>query len=108
MPFRKTFRSSYFPPVSLRGFGEVKFIPSSAGESSRYVSRTFVNNEDVSKSTLPLCTFDAVLASGTMIDGRVSFGPSDPAVVETTVHAAVADYISSHPSTPVKSESNES
>lgn len=108
MGFRKTFRSIYFPPLSAFGFGEVKFTPSSAGSASRYVSRSFQTSEEISKSCLPLTSLSDVITTGQVIDGRVSFAPSDPARIDSVVHTSVADYIATHsPSLSPNSPSDE-
>lgn len=108
MGFRKTFRSTYFPPLSAFGFGEVKFSPASAGPSSRYVSRSFQTSEEISKSCLPLTSLSDVIATGQVIDGRVSFAPSDPARIDSLVHTTVGNYISTYFPASDSSSSNSS
>lgn len=99
MAFRKTLRSSYYPPTFSGGFGEVKFSPSASSDSSQFVSRKFESIEKLSESTLPLVSLDTVVKSGQVINGSVSFAPSDPAIIESTVHSGVAEYIESNQST---------
>lgn len=94
MAFRKSVVSSYRPPLFASGFGEIKFSPSSAGDSSRYVTRQFEDCEQLSDSTLPLVSLESVVQSGQPINGRVSFASSDPALSEARVHAALSDYVS--------------
>lgn len=105
MGFRKTFRSTYFPPLSAFGFGELKFAPSSSGPVSRYVSRSFQTSEEISKLCLPLTSLSDVIASGQVIDGRVSFAPSDPARIDSVVHATVGNYIATHSPSPSSNSS---
>lgn len=98
MAFRKSVVSSYQPPLFASGFGETKFSPSSAGDSSRYVTRKFEDCEVLAKSALPLVSLDSVVDSGQPINGRVSFAPSDPAVSESLVHTVLSDFVSNQPS----------
>lgn len=104
MAFRKTVRSHYLPNLSHLGFGEVKFDPSSSGSASRFLSRSFVPADELAMSALPLISLDAVLSSGSVIDGRVSFAPSDPAIAESRVNSALSDYISNNPVESVSDE----
>lgn len=107
MAFRKSVRSSYFPPLSLHGFGEVKYSPSSSGESSQFYSRSFVDCEELSASALPLVSLDSVVSSGRPIDGHVSFAPSDPAVLDSSVHSGLATFISESQSNSQTSSTDE-
>lgn len=104
MAFRKTVRSHYLPNLCCLGFGEVKFDPVSSGSASRVLSRSFVPADDLALSALPLVSLDDVLSSGSVIDGRVSFAPSDPAIAESRVNSALSDYISNNPVEPVSNE----
>lgn len=104
MAFRKTVRNHYLPNLSHLGFGEVKFDPSFSGSSSRFLSRSFVPAEDLAASALPLVSLDDVLSSGSVIDGRVSFAPSDPAIAESRVNSALSSYISNNPVEPSSHE----
>lgn len=94
MAFRKSVVSSYRPPLFASGFGEIKFTPSSSGDSSRYLTRSFEDCEELSDRALPLVSLDSVVSSGRPIDGHVSFASSDPAVIESSVHSAISDFIS--------------
>lgn len=106
MAFRKTVRSIYYPSISVHGFGEPKFSPSvvSRSGSSTFVSRSFDDCSVLSDSALPLTSLDVIVKNGVPISGSVSFRPSDPARVESSVRSAVSDYISSHPLTPSDNE----
>lgn len=104
MAFRKTVRSHYLPNLFHLGFGEVKFDPSSSGSASRFLSRSFVPAEELAASALPLVSLDDVLSSGSVIDGRVSFAPSDPAIAESRVNSVLSDYISNNPVDPASHE----
>lgn len=110
MSFRKTVRSRYFPPLSFHGFGEFKFKPSMSGPSSQFVTRSFESMKDISDSSLPMMSLDTVVKSGQPIAGSVSFRPSDPALIESSVHSRLASFIESHPSdseSPVNSPADE-
>lgn len=104
MAFRKTVRSNYAPPAFAHGFGEVKFEPGVSSGSSRYLSRIFVSPEELADSALPLFSLDDVVKSGQVIDGSVSFGPSDPARIGARVNSALTSYIESHPLAPASDE----
>lgn len=104
MAFRKTVRSYYSAPGFAHGFGEVKFEPGYFSGSSRYLSRVFVSPEELADSSLPLFTLADVIKSGQVIEGSVSFAPSDPAVIGARVNSALTSYIESHPLAPTSNE----
>nr|CDL65702.1 unnamed protein product [uncultured bacterium] len=107
MAFRKSVRSSYFPPVSLHGFGETKYSPSSSGESSKFYSRSFIDCGELSDTALPLVSLDTIVSTGQPINGHVSFSSSDPAVIESNVHNGLATFISDSQSNSSNSSSDE-
>ena len=104
MAFRKSVRSHYASPPFAHGFGEVKFEPGASSGSARYLSRSFIPPEELADSALPLFSLDDVIKSGQVIDGTVSFGPSDPALIGARVNSALTSYIETHPVTPSSDE----
>lgn len=97
MAFRKTVRSGYFPPLSFHDFGEYESKTIVSSDSASFVSVSFTDLDELSSRALPLTSLDTLVKSGQRIDGHVSFAGSDPAVIESSVHSAISDYISNTP-----------
>lgn len=94
MAFRKLVRSFYRSPISLHCFGDVSHSTSMIDDSSSRVVSQFNTAKSISKTALPLCSLDTLLSTGKTIDGTVSFAPSDPALIESSVHSVVGTYVS--------------
>lgn len=82
MAFRKKVKNNYVPPFNIGGFSEPKMVSSETGRGIKSVSLKSVSVPDVAKTSLPLMSLDSVRQSGKVIDGNVSFAPSDPTVIE--------------------------
>lgn len=76
MAFRKSVKCTYRPFINSGGFFEVKSVPLERGDGSYSQIVKFVSVSDIAKTTLPIMSVDAVLASGKPISGNVSFAPS--------------------------------
>lgn len=97
MAFRKTVRSGYRSPLTYHSFGEIETKTVSSTDASSFVSTSFTDLSELSDRSLPLTSLKTVLDSGQKIEGRVSFAGSDPAIIENSVHSAVAQFITDHP-----------
>lgn len=95
MAFRKTVVSRYVPNFVVHMFGDFREVTSSVNSVSKVVSREFFDSSRLSLEALPMLSLDSLLRSGEIINGSVSFAPSDPAVISNSVSSVVSDYINS-------------
>lgn len=103
MAFRKTVRGSNFNVMNSGNFGELKCVPVNDGSKKNSTKLKLISIDEISSSSLPLITLDEVRKSGKVIDGNVSFAPSDPSNFNE-IQDIVENYVDSipHVSKPVE------
>lgn len=92
MAFRKKQMLSYQPPMYSGGFDESKILADERGDSLNTMSIQHVDVDTLSKESLPLFTLTDVKNSGQVINGTVSFAPSDP-VIANDVQNDIGAYV---------------
>lgn len=83
MAFRKTVRSIYEPSPYFGGFSESKFKNIEDGSRSSFQKLKHIPPSEISLDTLPIISPDALISSGQLIKGNVTFEPRLSAMQET-------------------------
>lgn len=83
MAFRKTVRSVYEPSPYFGGFSEPKFKNIEDGSCSSFQKLKHISPSEISLDTLPIVSPDALISSGQIIKGNVTFEPRLSAMQET-------------------------
>ncbi len=83
MAFRKTVRSVYEPSPYFGGFSEPKFKNIEDGSCSSFQKLKHIPPSELSLDTFPIVSPDALISSGQIIKGNVTFEPRLSAMQET-------------------------
>lgn len=95
MAFRKTIRSNCRFSTSYFGFSETKPTLVFSSRSSKFQRLDHPSLSSLSKETLPLIDLKTLLDSNKVINGNVSFAPSDLNDIEYSVYNALSRSVSS-------------